>query len=57
MAMSLKVLLAAAEKTVVTDEKRQKLKERLAAAEKRFAKKDGERKNFPPGFLDREFTL
>lgn len=54
--MSMKKLLALASKPV-TDDSIKKLKQRLAEAEKRFEEKDRERYNFPPGFLDREFTL
>ena len=57
MAMNIDKLIAAAEKAIITDDDIRKLKKRLAAAEKRFEKERSERENFPPGFLDREYTL
>ena len=62
MAMSIKKLLALAARKPITDDdakklKIKKLKKRLAKAEKDFKKKDREKYVFPPGFLDREFTL
>jgi len=54
---SLKQLIKASEKTVVTKDGAKKLNKRLAKAEKLFEEKDEQKNNFPPGFLDREFTL
>lgn len=50
MAMSIKKLLKASQKRVITEDDKKKLNERLAVAEKRFEQKDRER-SVPPGFI------
>lgn len=57
MAMTIEKLIAASQRTIMTKEAARKLDKRLADAEKRFAEEDSEKHDFPPGFLDREFTL
>lgn len=56
MAMSIEKLIAAAEKTVVTEDDVKRLKKRLAKAEQRFIK-EAKRKEVSQSFLDKEYTL
>lgn len=57
MAMSIDALFKAAENTVVTDEMRDALVKRLKEADRRFAEEDERKYNFPPGFMDRQYTI
>jgi len=57
MAMTIDELIAAVEKTFVTEEDKRKLRERLNEADKRFEEERRIRERDPRGFLNFQYTL